>query len=178
MNRDQITKRYAQAILGVASEKKEEDKFEQELSLFEEIIKENSDFSAFLNSKLIQAEDKIKVLNDVFGKDFSPEIMNFLSIICEKNREEYIVEISAKYREIANEYRGIALLDCYSAVEVNEKQKEELMVKLSEVLGKKIKLSMNIDETLLGGLQVKYKDQIIDGSVINRLGQYKKVLTK
>lgn len=177
MNRDQVNKRYAHAILGIASEKKEEERFEKELSLLNEILLDDSDFSAFLNSELIPAETKISVLEEAFGQHFSPEIMNFLALVSQKGRETHIPGIIEKYIEISNEARGIALLDCYSAVEIDEKQVEELIEKLSEVLGKKIKLSLNIDPTLIGGLQIKHKDQIIDGSVISKLGQYKRVLT-
>lgn len=178
MNKNSISKRYAQAILNIASEKNEIEKIEQDFSLFEDVLKTDEDFSAFFTSKLIPSQDKINVIEKVFGQVLSSDVINLFNIIFEKNREEYITEIISEYKEIANEYRGIAILDCYSAVEVSNEEKEKLTQKLSEALNKKIKISINIDENLLGGLKIKHKDQVIDGSIINKLDQYKKVLMK
>ena len=178
MKKDSISKRYAQAMLYIAIEKNEVERLENDLSMIKEVLKTEKSFSAFLESKLIKSQEKIELIEKVFSDVISEDAKNLLNVLVEKNREEYILEIVDEFQSIADDHRGIALLDCYSSVEISEEEKEKIIKRFSEVLKKNIKISTNIDEKLLGGLKVKYKNQVIDGSVINKLDQYKKVLMK
>lgn len=178
MNNNLISKRYAKAILEVAVAENSIEKYENELALIESVIKSDKMFQNFLASKLIGQADKKKFVEEVFSGHVSENILNLLGLIIDKNREEYIVEIASNFQEQANEIRNIAVLDCFAAKEISEKDKEELKKKFSELINKNIKISMHINENLLGGMRVEHKGNVVDGSVINKLDQYKRILVK
>lgn len=178
MNNNLIGKRYAKAILEVAVAENGIEKYEKELSLIESVIKSDKMFQNFLASKLIGQAEKKEFVEKVFKGHISDNILNMLSLIIDKNREEYIVEIAHSFQEQANEIRNIAVLDCFAATEISEEEQEELKKKFSELINKNIKISMHINENLLGGMRVEHKGNVIDGSVINKLDQYKRILVK
>jgi F-type H+-transporting ATPase subunit delta len=53
-----------------------------------------------------------------------------------------------------------------------------LQEKLSNVTGKNIKLTNEIDQNLLGGVLVRIGDKVIDGSIKGRLEEMKESLSK
>ncbi len=178
MNNNLIGKRYAKAILEIAIANNEIEKFENELNLIKEVIKSEKLFQSFLSSKLVSSAEKKEFVEKVFTGTISKEILNMLELVIDKNREEHIVEIADSFQEQANEARNIVVLDCYTAKEISDEEIENLKKKFSELINKNIKISTHINENLLGGVTVKYKDNVVDGSVINKLDQYKRLLVK
>ncbi len=178
MKNSTIGKRYAKSLFEIAKEKEKVDVIQNDLLILKEAILSEKLFDKFLDSKIIAQKDKIEFINNVFDEKVSEEVISFIVFLLNKKRETELYTIFDEYQKIANEYTGIAIIDGYSAVEVSNEEKEKLTQKLSEALNKKIKISINIDENLLGGLKIKHKDQVIDGSIINKLDQYKKVLMK
>ena len=61
-----------------------------------------------------------------------------------------------------------------SAYEVTEAQQKSIAKSLKKRLGRDVKLKVEIDRDLLGGIIVKAGDLVIDGSVRGRLNQSQK----
>lgn len=173
-----IPRRYAQALLMIAMERKAVEKYEEELAKFRQALIDNPEVKELLeNPRVLQAEKK-KAL-DLLIKDFaSPIIYNFLHLIIDKRRENFYLEIIKAYNEYADEARNIVNAEVWSAVQLTTKDYRALKAKLSRVTGKEVRLHNYIDTSLIGGIKVKIGDTVIDGSVTKKLFLLKKQLQR
>ena len=74
---------------------------------------------------------------------------------------------------------GVLPVKVTTTVPLNKQQKEQLVTKLKTQFGyAQIELTEAIDPTILGGVVVETKNQVIDGSLKTRLNQIKKSLSK
>ena len=64
-----------------------------------------------------------------------------------------------------------------SATELKAKELEALQQKLIDATGSQVELRQEVDRDILGGLQVRVGDQLIDGSVRGRLERLRTELT-
>ena len=52
---------------------------------------------------------------------------------------------------------------------MNDKQIESLKLSLDEILGKKTKLSIEVDPSLIGGIKLRVDNTFLDASIYNQL---------
>ena len=56
-----------------------------------------------------------------------------------------------------------------SAVELTDAQKEKLTSTLSKKIGQPVRLNIEIDRTVLGGISIRFADELIDATIVSRL---------
>lgn len=176
MNNKTVAKRYAQALLQIAQERNSLDLFEKEINDCLASISADQHLKHIWFSERITPGDKKEVIKGLFQKKVSVIIINFLMVLVDKNREEYLPDIFREYRRLADITRNIVDAEVRSAVQLTDKDFNELQGKLSAMTGKNVRLQVKIDPNLIGGLVVKIGDKVIDGSVVKRLAIMKKKL--
>ncbi|MEG0069750.1 ATP synthase F1 subunit delta [Cetobacterium sp.] len=164
---NQIGKRYAEAIYSVAEEKNEVKSVYEVLNSVMELYKNDVDFRNFITHPLIKENEKKETLKKIFSD--SDEGIEVLFYILEKGRIAQIREIVAEYVKIDYLKNQILDVEATFAVELTNEQKEKLSKNLEIKTGKKIKLVVNVDKTLIGGGIIKIGDEITDGSIRRQL---------
>ena len=56
-----------------------------------------------------------------------------------------------------------------TATALTDAQTSRLATVLEEKVGQPIRINVQIDPTILGGVSIKFADELVDGSVVNRL---------
>ncbi len=102
---------------------------------------------------------------------------NFLRIVTENGRLEAVPEIAAQFRALVNAQSGSSDAVVFSAFPIDDKALAELTGVLEKRFGRKLHVTMRIDETLIGGVRVVVGDEVLDTSVKARLDQMKIALT-
>jgi F-type H+-transporting ATPase subunit delta len=94
---------------------------------------------------------------------------NFVRLLAENRRLGLAPEIAALYEELraAAEARIEAVVR--SAYELEERQVEGLRQALGRRLGREVRVRVELDRSLLGGVVIRAGDLVIDGSVRGRL---------
>lgn len=164
---NQIGKRYAEAIYNVAEAKNEVKAVYEVLNSIMELYKTDVDFRNFITHPLIKEDEKKETLKKIFSE--SNDGVEILFYILEKGRIAQIREIVAEYVKIDYSKNQILDVEATFAVELTEEQKERLSKNLENKTGKKIKLVVNVDKTLIGGGIIKIGDEITDGSIRRQL---------
>ena len=104
-----------------------------------------------------------------------PKFRNFLFLLLENRRVNLLVEIADYIREnYAHQEAQNALLKTTYPLELEVIQK--LKTGLETALNKKLNLYLELDPTLLGGVQVVIGSMIIDGSVRKRIEEAREKL--
>ncbi|MDK2917557.1 MAG: F-type H+-transporting ATPase subunit delta [Candidatus Petromonas sp.] len=173
-----VSKAYSEALFEVALEENKTDLFLDELQFVVDTFKMYPDFYELFKSPLIKVDEKKKIISEIFGDKLSDEMNNFLKIILDKRRGYYIEQIKWEFEKMVNHHKGIIKAVAVTAVPLSDEEKMSLQEKLSNVTGKNIKLTNEIDQNLLGGVLVRIGDKVIDGSIKGRLEEMKESLSK
>jgi F-type H+-transporting ATPase subunit delta len=164
-----VARRYAEAFFAIAQERNLIDELQVELLEVADTIANNKDLAAFMGHVLIPPKDKREVVAQLFAGKISDVTLNFLNVVIDKRRANYIAAIAEEYKALADQSRNIVKADVVSAKPVTEQEVAELEKTLSAATGKTVKVSMNIDPNLIGGIKVRIGDRIIDASVVKKL---------
>ncbi|MGL5918694.1 MAG: ATP synthase F1 subunit delta [Cetobacterium sp.] len=164
---NQIGKRYAEAIYNVAEQKNEVKSIYEVLNSVMELFKTDIDFKNFITHPLIKENEKKEILKKVFSD--SNEGLEILFYILEKGRISEIREIVAEYVKLDYAKNRILNVEATFALSLTEEQKEKLSKNLENKTGKKIKLVVKVDKSLIGGGIIKIGDEVIDGSIRKQL---------
>ncbi|MDX8336317.1 MULTISPECIES: ATP synthase F1 subunit delta [Cetobacterium] len=164
---NQIGKRYAEAIYEVAEQKNEVKSVYDVLNSAMELYKTDVDFRNFITHPLIKENEKKETLKKIFTD--SNEGVEILFYILEKGRIAQIREIVAEYVKLDYAKNQILDVEATFAVSLTEEQKEKLSKNLEKKTGKKIKLVVNVDKSLIGGGIIKIGDEVTDGSIRRQL---------
>jgi len=58
-----------------------------------------------------------------------------------------------------------------SRVELTTAQREKLASTLTKQMGQPVHVSVEIDASVIGGIEVRFDDEVIDGTISNRLAE-------
>lgn len=137
------------------------------------------------NPQLRQLADNPKVTGEqVFGvisgvaRSALPDLAkNFLRTVIDNGRVQALPEIAAQFRALVNRSHGSSDAVVYSAFPLDAAALTSLGATLEKRFGRKLNLSVQQDETLIGGVRVVVGDEVLDTSVKARLEQMKAALT-
>lgn len=163
-----IVERYAEAYIDFAKEALGIDKAAACFKELKDIILRNPEFQEILSSLELTYAEKSDFIEQVLNQDFPEEIKEFLRLLLRKGRIDKVMDI-AEYIRV--KYSFDAELDVLLKIsfpldlEVIKTIKERLELKFQ----KRLKFFIELDGSLLGGVQVIFGNTIIDGSVRRKL---------
>ena len=137
------------------------------------------------NPQLRQLSDNPKVSPDqVFdvitgvAKSALPDMArNFLRTVIDNGRLDALPEVAAQFRALVNRSSGSSDAVVYSAFPMDSAALDGLGASLEKRFGRKLNLTVQQDESLIGGIRVVVGDEVLDTSVKARLEQMKAALT-
>jgi len=151
----------------------------------EELAKVSSAFAAqsalrlILESPTFPQEKKTAILSDLIeAMRLSGGMKNFLGLLLAKDRIQYLSQIEGNYRKFADELSGILRARITSASALDGGQQEAIRASLEKQTGKKVELKVDVEPTLIGGIQVEIGGKVLDGSVKTQLKRIEDTLKK
>jgi len=170
-----VARRYASALADVLIERNEEAAVREELTAWEGMILSNPPLLEAFTNPTVPNEQQVKVLNELITRTkVRPTTANFLRILLKNQRLAEIAQVNVKLAQVLDERAGVVSAQVTSARPVADSIKTALEEKLRLITGKRIRLSFQTDETLLGGIVTRIGSTIYDGSVrtqLQRLGE-------
>ena len=88
---------------------------------------------------------------------------------CAGGGSKSVADIAHEFRRLHNKQAGIVEATATSAATLEPAEVDALRARLEQMTGAKIELDLLVDAQLLGGVQVRVGDLLIDGSVRGRL---------
>jgi len=160
---------YARAMLDVVAAEGDADRLTDELVLVARAFGESEELQGSLIDSLIPFEKKQAIVSDLIGRRTSGVTVSLVNMLIGVGRIKDFSDITKRMMELAAEAEGEVVADVTSAIELDAATQERLATRLSEVTGKRVKLHVTVDPSVVGGLVAQVEDTLFDGSVRSRL---------
>jgi F-type H+-transporting ATPase subunit delta len=171
-----IATRYANSLMMISEEKNTLNITIEEVSLIKNTMEASRELRVFLDNPVIHSEMKGRVLKELFDTRVSSYLTNFLQFLVKKGRENLLLEISKRFLFLSNQKLNRVDVDIVSAIELDDKQKEEIKIKLEKMVNKTITPSFKVDTSIIGGFKARFSDTVVDASVKHQLELLRKKL--
>ena len=173
-----ISNEYAEALFSLAAETGSEGAVMTELDIIKELFEENLDISELLCSPAVPIDERLSVVDSLFGGRMREHVTSFIKLLCEKRRVGLFLECVEGYRALLAAKEKTVTATVVSAVELNETEKAALKQRLEKNSGNTVMLECTVDPSILGGLIVTVNGTVTDGSLRHRLREVKDVMSR
>lgn len=171
-----VAKNYAQALFNIAVQENKVDRYKSQLVEVNKCIKESPDFFMIMKHPNVTKEDKKEIIAKLFELD--EYVSNFLSLLVDKNRFNYIGDICKEFNILANEALNIEVAYITSAAPLTEEEISKIKLLLQKKFNKNIEVETKIDDSCIAGVKVRVKDKVLDNTVAGRLKAIKEAVAK
>jgi F-type H+-transporting ATPase subunit delta len=161
-------KRYAQAIFSLGQEQGTLDTWGQDLAMLSRVVADDR-IATYLTNPSVAAERRIEALETSLNLNVQTEARNLARMLIERNRTMLIPQIREMFDDRLRAERGIAVAQVTTAERLTDAELDHIREKLETITGKKVELALKIDPDIIGGIIIRIGDQVIDGSVRNKL---------
>jgi len=168
-----ISKRYGRAMFELAKTEGKVDEYLEQLRCIKKITIENPGMLEIFDHPKVTMNEKLILVDDLFTEGFDREVKDFLKLLITKDRVSSLVKMIKDFEELYYEYKNIVLVRVTSAVELENEEKSDLLIKLKELFEKEVIIEQLVDTTIIGGLLIEAQDKIIDATVKGRLEKFR-----
>jgi len=173
-----VSKVYGDALFETAMDKGNMDALYEEVCALVPIWKDNPGLALLLSNPQIVKEEKVAIMHQIFSGKVEEDLMGFLTIIVEKDRQNDILPICEYFIKRVKEHKKIGAASVTSAVELSAEQKARLEERLLATTPYvEFEMSYQVDPSLIGGMVVRIGDRVVDNTIRTRLYELKKELS-
>ena len=172
-------RRYAKALFTLAEEDSRIAEVREELSGLSELVAQNPELSRVLLTPLHPVEERKNVLDAVIREaGLSDTVRHFVAFLVDQRRLVDFEGIRDEYERLADEQAGLVTAEVVSARELDANDEERLRRALSAATGREVRLDIQLDPGVIGGVIAKVGDLVFDGTLRAQLGQLRATMTK
>ncbi|NOZ37653.1 MAG: F0F1 ATP synthase subunit delta [Gammaproteobacteria bacterium] len=168
-----VARPYAQAAFDLAQENNDLATWSEMLQLCAMIVTDEQ-LSELIGHPDVSKEALVELILKVAGDRLNTVGRNFIRVLANNGRLNVLSEIASLYEQHRAEAERRIDAEVISAFPLSDAQQLALVESLKKRLGREIRLTASIDESLIGGAIVRAGDLVIDGSVsghLNKLAQ-------
>jgi F-type H+-transporting ATPase subunit delta len=174
---EEIAEVYARALFEVARDNEVLDRVHDELGQFADALAEDRNLQVFLFSPYFSSEEKKDGITRIVS-DADERLVNFLQLLAERHRMPALFRIRRSFDSMWAEENKLLPVTVTSAVELDENLVQEIGKSIEDQTGRRVELSSKVDPDVLGGLQVRVGNMVLDATVRNRLEQLRKQVAR
>ena len=164
-----VARRYAQALTEEAQQGGRLDAVDADVALLTETLDGSRELRNALTSPVVPHARKRAVLERLFTGRLSDLSMRFLGLLVDKQRDGDIPEILDAYRELRDERTGTVEAAVRTAKPLSAEERDGLQAALEARAGARVRMRIEIEPDLIGGLVVRLGDVVYDRSVKHQL---------
>jgi F-type H+-transporting ATPase subunit delta len=173
----EIAEVYARALFEVARDNGVLDRVHEELGEFADALERDRNLQVFLFSPYFSSEEKKEGVRRIVS-DADERLLNFLELLAERHRMPVLFRVRRILDSTWAEENRLLPVTVTSAVELDENLVNDIGGRIAEQTGRRVDLSSNVDPDVLGGLQVRVGNMVLDATVRNRLEQLRKQVAR
>jgi F-type H+-transporting ATPase subunit delta len=174
--RRSTARRYAEAAFEIAER---DDAVEAWLTALTTAAERLSDPQAarLLASPAVPVAARIEVLDRLLAGTVSGGPRNLIALLIRRGRFDELGLVVREFRRLDARRRGLLEATVTSAAPLDDTERADLAKRLRAMTGQAVQTEERVDPSLLGGVQIRMGDRLMDGSVRGRLERLRATLT-
>lgn len=169
---EQLGKTYARALIGAAKNAGVADQVIEQLgSLVDDYLGNSQQLQAAFASPRVDNEEKVRVIDKLFGDEFDPVLVKFLKVMAGRGRLGYVHSVRKAADDLHDEMLGRVVASVVTAVPLDDGLRSNINEQLGSLMNREVRLREAVDPDLIGGMVIRIGDRVFDSSVANRLNK-------
>ncbi|MET0402163.1 MAG: ATP synthase F1 subunit delta [Cystobacter sp.] len=173
-----IARRYARALLDVATETGRADAVSEQVSTFANLLADNRELADILYNPAYTREQRTRVVEALIQASgpVEPVLANTLRLLVDRNRLVYLPDIARLYRDMADAQAGRLRGHVTSAVPLSLDTVQKLSATLQTLTQRNVVLEPRVDPSVIGGVAAQVGSLLYDGTLRTQLEQMRREL--
>ena len=165
----EIADRYSQSIFELAEEAGSTGALFQELAAVGDAMTQRPELLSLLQNPLITRREKRSLIEGILGPKAHSLAQQFLNLLVEKNRVDLYPVIVERLHLKINDHQGLQEATAVTAHELHPSILQLVQRALEKAMAKKIVIRTETNPHLIGGIQIRMGNRLIDGSLRAKL---------
>ena len=154
------------------------DRLEEELFSFTQTVRKSPELRATLNNReLIGARKSALITSLLKGKSHDVTV-RLIGALVDHPRGRNIDSVLIDLADAIAARKSRAIAHVKSAVVLTPEQVSRITKSLSSQIGTQVRVNVEIDTNVVGGLSIRFGDEVIDGSIATRIGSAQRLLAE
>ncbi len=152
------------------------DRLEEELFTFSKVVAGDNALLQALSASKYSGEGKRVLVAKLFGGKVSAATSRMLGHLVSSFRGRNFEGTVAFYIKATAARRNRMIAEVKSAIALTDSQREKLTKALAEKIGQPVRLNVEVDPSIIGGISIRFADELIDATIVNRLADASRAL--
>ena len=174
---EKIARVYAESLFEAAKEKGKLEAVREQLAQFADALDQNRELATFFFSPYFSTAEKRNAIRSAIS-GAEDELTNFLELLAENHRMPAIFRIRRELDHLVAEENRELEVNLTSAVELDPKISKRVGEEISKQTDRKVELTTDVDEDILGGLVLRVGNKVLDASIRTRLEKLRREIAK
>lgn len=152
--------------------------FSEQLKWVVNLLNHNPELANILNNEEIPVPEKKNLLDEVVRDHIDAQTYNMVLMLASSGRINLISSVQQEFERLASrrvdEIEGLV----ESAFQLDEAMMNRLEKHFSAIMAQPVRLKLQINENLIGGVLVIIGDQVFDGTIKRKLDMMGKHILK
>lgn len=175
---EQIGEVYAQALLNLARKENALEEITEDVRGLGELMKTNPDFAKLMTAVTLSPEEHYAILEKVFAGRVHRLTLETLKSMARRSRLMFVGGLAEGFVSLLKESSGRIDVEVVSAVPLSAATLGRLTEAVARATGKVPDLTVTQNPAIIGGVQVRVGDTLIDASVESQLQKMKEKLLR
>ena len=173
---DAIEQLAVEAEAAAANSENNLDSLLDELFGFSKSLAENPDLRSALTNSGDTLVRKIDLMKSIFGAKFGSHTISLITQSVSGRSGRSIEKTLSAHIHAVTARRNRVNAFISTAIPLTSVQQEKLAASLTKKIGQAVHLNINIEPSVIGGISVRFGDEVIDGTIKNRLAEASRTL--
>ncbi|MBI3950216.1 MAG: F0F1 ATP synthase subunit delta [Acidobacteria bacterium] len=179
MSVGKVAQRYAKALVDLVLEKDQQAVVQEELSAYNELMHQTPEMQAVFANPAISKSQKERILQWLLQRTKpSPLVENFLRLLLKNKRLHNLGEMYAAYLQELDHRLGITTAEVITARPLRDDEHRRLRSQLEKLTGKQVRMQVEANPEILGGVVARIGSEVYDGSIQSQLENIRRQLSQ
>ena len=174
-----IARNYAETLLALATSSGGDaavDEYGRALDDVAELLRKEPRIREFLETPRVTTEERKQAMRATFQGRVPEPFLRFLLVVIDKRRQTLLREISTEYNTLVDALHGRVRAHITLARDGDPQLQADVVAALEKRLGQTVVATFAFDPALVGGVLIRVRDQLYDGSLRRRISAMRRRL--
>ncbi len=161
-------RRYAEAAFEVGLRDDQLDRWRDDLATAADILG-RPEVAPIVHSPAVPLQQRQNLVAALLGSRIQPGALRLVDLLMARGRVSTLERVSDEFVRLLNTHRGIVAATVSSAVALTDAETAAIRGRVEEMAGSAVDLRSEVDASLIGGITIQIRDQLLDASIRGRL---------